>query len=115
MQENIDEKERGVVGAVQSSLNQIFDLIKFTLVILFSDTYYYGFLVILSVAATFVSLCLYSTYAFKVEFKKKYNQVPLSEAGPFRKSMIMIVDKNQGDVDSFASFDETNNELVTST
>ena len=115
MQENIDEKERGVVGGVQNSLNQIFDLIKFTLVILFSDTSFYGFLVILSVTATFISLCLYSVYAFKVEFKKKYNQVPLSEAGPFRKSMIVVVNKSQDDVDSFASFDETNNEEETFT
>lgn len=97
MQESVDEDERGTVAGVQSSLNQIFDLFKFVLVIALSDISYYGFLVIISVFATFLSGILYTVFALKEKSRLEYSQVPISEAGPFRKSMIQIVNKNNND------------------
>ena len=85
MQENVDECERGTVGGVQASLNKIFDLIKFGLVICLSDISYYGYLVIISVVMTSSSLVLFSVYVIKERVELKNNQVPLSEAGPFRR------------------------------
>ena len=97
MQENVDEDERGTVAGVQNSLNQIFDLFKFVLVIALSDISYYGFLVIISVFATFLSGILYTVFALKEKSRLEYSQVPISEAGPFRKSMIQIVNRNNND------------------
>lgn len=109
MQEKVDSKERGSVGGVQSSLNQLFDLIKFTLVILFSDISYFGTLVIVSCLCSLLSTIMYGVYALHEKMKTRYNQVPLSEVGPFRKSMIQIVNRdinNDADIDSFDSFNE---------
>lgn len=86
IQENVDEKERGVVGGVQSSICRIFDLIKFVSVMFLSDITKYGYLVIISISAVFVAFCLYLIYAIK-QIVNKYSQVP-TESGPFRKSMI---------------------------
>lgn len=112
MQENVDECERGTVGGVQASLNKIFDLIKFGLVICLSDISYYGYLVIISVVMTSSSLVLFSVYVIKERVELKNNQVPLSEAGPFRKSMIVMVkDKEKtDDLDSFDSFYESDDD-----
>lgn len=92
--------ERGTVAGAQNSLNQIFDLFKFVLVIALSDISYYGFLVIISVLATFLSGILYTVYAMKEKSRLEYCQVPISEAGPFRKSMIQIVNRNNDQVDN---------------
>ncbi len=122
MQENVDAAERGAVAGVQSSLNQICDLVKFLLVIALSEVQYFGYLVIISLSSTILTGVLYSVYAVKEKHRVEYDQVPISEAGPFRKSMIQIVrnndsvavnsnntdanNNNNEDNDSYDSFDE---------
>ena len=71
MQENVNEKVRGSVGGVQSSLNKIFSLIKFTLVIIFSDISYFGSLIILSLLSIIVSFFLYLIYSVIANIKYK--------------------------------------------
>ena len=58
------------------------------------------------------SLVLFSVYVIKERVELKNNQVPLSEAGPFRKSMIVMVkDKEKtDDLDSFDSFYESDDD-----
>lgn len=108
MQESVNENERGVVGGVQNSINQLMDLIKFTLVIVLPDVSYYGYLVIGSVSATFLSFILYLIYSIHEKIESGSNRAPLSETGPFRKSMITVIrkDQNEFDEDSFDSFNE---------
>jgi iron-regulated transporter 1 len=62
IQESVDEKKRGIIGGVQSSLNTIFDLIKYGAVILLSDVTQYGYLTIISISAVFIAFCLYTSY-----------------------------------------------------
>lgn len=47
---------------MQSSLNTIFDLVKFVVVIFLSDVTQYGYLVIVSIVAVFTAFCLYTSY-----------------------------------------------------
>ncbi len=108
----MDEKDRGVVGGVQQSINQIFDLLKFTSVIFLSDVNQYGYLVMISVGAVFISFCFYLVYAIK-QIINKYSQVPTNDSGPFRKSMIQmkVISNNndiqeQNDDNDSDSFDE---------
>lgn len=112
IQENIEESDRGVIGGVQNSINKVFDLIKFLSVMFLSDVSQYGYLVIVSVAAVFVSFCLYLFYAVREIMRRNYNKVPLSETGPFRKSMIQMktIPVNANDIDD-DSFDEGLNEI----
>ena len=60
-QENVPEAERGVVNGVQNSLNNLMDMLKFTLVILLPDIETFGYLVMLSFA--FVSFGVTTFYA----------------------------------------------------
>ena len=99
IQENVDEKERGVVGGVQQSINKIFDLLKFTSVMFLSDVNQYGYLVMISVGAVFISFIFYSVYAIK-QIISKYSQVPTNDSGPFRKSMIQMKVINSNDPNS---------------
>ena len=62
IQESVKEKERGIVGGVQGSLNKIFDLIKYAAVIGLPKMYQYGYLVIMSTVAVFSALCLYMSF-----------------------------------------------------
>ena len=58
MQENVRERERGVVNGVQHSLNMFMDVIKFTLVIMLPYIETFGYLIILS----FFFICLASAF-----------------------------------------------------
>lgn len=60
------EEKRGLIGGVQNSLNTVFDLIKFAVVIFLSDVSQYGYLVIMSILAVFTAFLLYNTYVFVV-------------------------------------------------
>ena len=53
-QEQVEEEHRGVIGGVQSSLQQLFDMAKFLLVIFMPDPNMFGILILASFA--FVSL-----------------------------------------------------------
>ena len=53
LQENVEEKKRGTVGGVQSSLNSSFNLLKFCLVLIMPMENMFGLLVILS----FIFIC----------------------------------------------------------
>ncbi len=76
IQESVDEKERGTIGGVQSSLNRLFDLIKYVCVMFLSDIRQYGYLVIISASAIFVAICLYVIYVCLFMSKHRYDQVP---------------------------------------
>ena len=109
IQENVDEKQRGIIGGAQNSFNTIFDLIKYFLVIVLSDVSQYGFLVIVSVTAVFSSAMLYIVYAMIEVINKRFYQSPPTVDEPvYDKSMIHVVraipDPNDDDDDD--SFDE---------
>ena len=53
-QEQVEEEHRGVIGGVQGSLQQLFDMAKFLLVIFMPDPNMFGILILASFA--FVSL-----------------------------------------------------------
>ena len=76
IQENVAEEERGLVGGVQSSLNQIFQLAKFGLVIFLPRMPSYGFLAIISYVAVFIGFILFTIYTCILLFNKNYQQVP---------------------------------------
>ncbi len=99
----MDETERGAVAGVQTSLNQSCDLVKFVLVICLADVVYFGYLVLVSVGALCLSFVLYLAHA--VRASAELQAVPISEAGPFRKSMITIVPRQDNYQDD-SSFDE---------
>jgi iron-regulated transporter 1 len=79
IQESVDQDERGVIGGVQNSMNKIFDTLKYFCVILFSEITQYGYLVILSVSAVFISYILYIGYVMCTTIKKRYHKVPQNE------------------------------------
>jgi iron-regulated transporter 1 len=78
IQESVDEKERGTIGGVQSSLNRLFDLIKYISVVFLPDIKQYGYLVIISASSIFVAICLYMIYVCLFVRKHRYDQVPTS-------------------------------------
>lgn len=108
-QENIKENERGVIGGVQSSLNTFFDLVKYLAVIVFNDVNQYGYLVIMSTSAIFISFCLYVIYSIKIERNKEQK---ITEP-KFQKSIIKYsIDSGRNEInresDSFnENFHET--------
>ena len=92
IQENVEEKQRGIIGGAQNSFNTIFDLIKYCLVIGLSDVTQYGFLVILSVIAVFSSTFLYFIYVLIEFINKIFYQTPVNdEEIVYDKSMIKVV------------------------
>ena len=66
LQENVAEKERGIVNGVQNSLNMLFDLIKFVLVICVPHVYYFGYLIIVSFSFIVIASASFSYYSFTV-------------------------------------------------
>ena len=66
LQENVAEKERGIVNGVQNSLNMLFDLIKFVLVICVHHIYYFGYLIIVSFSFIVIASISFSYYSFTV-------------------------------------------------
>ena len=65
IQENVAEKERGVIGGVQSSLNRFMDMLKFILVICLPYPETFGILIILSILFVFGGDCFYAYYSYK--------------------------------------------------
>lgn len=90
IQESVDEKERGVVGGVQGSLNMIFDLFKYTSVMFFSKMDKYGYLVIISFSAVSVSATLYLAYFCISSIRGKYEAVPQSDAAAATKGAEIV-------------------------
>jgi iron-regulated transporter 1 len=96
IQESVNENDRGVIGGVQSSLNRIFDLIKYVCVVFLSDIKQYGYLVIISASAIFAAICLYMIYVVLFLTRNKYSQVSTRNSdeeenkSTIRKSMIVI-------------------------
>lgn len=76
IQENVPEKDRGIVGGVQNSLNKVFDMLKYLLVIFLPNFSQYGYLVILSVIFVFIALVLFSIYVYYTSYIKDYREVP---------------------------------------
>ena len=69
-------------------MNKIFDTLKYVAVIFLSDITQYGYLVILSVIAVFISYIFFISYVVMTSIKKptiksnntqEYTQVPLEE------------------------------------
>ena len=114
IQESVNEKERGIIGGTQNSLNKIFDLIKYVCVILLSDVSQYGYLVIISVSAVSTACFLLIIYAVIKSVSHSYAEVPVVEDRPvIDKSMIKVVrnepeqiDQNDNGEDSDDSFNE---------
>jgi len=65
LQENVEERKRGVIGGVQNSLNQGFNLLKFILVIMMPDEHMFGFLVIISFTFICFGAISFTCYALK--------------------------------------------------
>ena len=111
IQENVEEKQRGLIGGAQNSFNTIFDLIKYFLVIVLSDVTQYGYLVIVSVTAVSSSAILYIIYAIiEVVSKRFYQATSDEDQTVYDKSMIKIVrkspEKEENIDDDDDSFDE---------
>jgi hypothetical protein len=96
IQENVDENKRGIIGGVQSSLNRLFDLIKYGAVILLSDVHKYGFLVIMSISAVFSAYLLYIAYTAIYSWQEKSRKFssPKEEQPMIDRSMIRVVVPN---------------------
>jgi iron-regulated transporter 1 len=97
IQESVDEDKRGVIGGVQNSMNKIFDTLKYFCVIFLSEITQYGYLVILSVSAVFISYSLYIGYVVSTTIKKRYHQVPQNEL-----KVIKTNEQEQNDADTTA-------------
>lgn len=65
MQEEIPERQRGVVNGVQHSINQLMDMLKNVMVILLPASETFGLLVILSMCA-YVCAFFFYAYYFRV-------------------------------------------------
>lgn len=76
IQEAVTEKERGIVGGVQRSINQIFQLIKFVIVIFLPNMSRYGYLVIFSYCSVFTGFTLFTIYTSLRLFHRRYHEVP---------------------------------------
>ena len=66
LQENVQERERGVVNGVQNSLNMLMDLLKFTLVIMVPQIHLFGFLIIISFIFIFAAGCFFAFHSWRV-------------------------------------------------
>lgn len=65
--ENVVESERGVVNGVQSSLNQLMNMLKFALVVALPQLELFGILVLISFTAVSTGGAFYVSYAKKVK------------------------------------------------
>lgn len=66
MLENVIETERGVVNGVQSSLNQLMDMLKFAIVVAAPQPELFGILILISFAAVSTGGIFYASYSRKV-------------------------------------------------
>ncbi|KAK7109677.1 ferroportin-like [Littorina saxatilis] len=60
--EKVVPTQRGIVNGVQSSLNQLMDLLKFALVVVLPDTQTFGFIIIISFSFIFTAWLLYAIF-----------------------------------------------------
>jgi iron-regulated transporter 1 len=97
IQENVEEKQRGIIGGAQNSFNTIFDLIKYCLVIFLSDVTQYGYLVIVSVTAVASSAILYIIYAIIDTVSKRFYQPTSDEDQTVYDKSITLIDQNSHD------------------
>eukprot|EP00092_Neocalanus_flemingeri_P013086 GFUD01014101.1.p1 GENE.GFUD01014101.1~~GFUD01014101.1.p1 ORF type:complete len:517 (-),score=89.43 GFUD01014101.1:192-1742(-) len=65
MQENVEERKRGVIGGVQNSLNSGLDLLKFGLVLIMPNQHMFGILIVLSFSFICLGATSLTTYACK--------------------------------------------------
>ena len=77
LQENVPERERGVVSGVQHSLNMLMDMIKFALVIGVPSIADFGYLVLASFGCICMACALFSYHAATFASRKP---APPSEA-----------------------------------
>ncbi|KAK2142599.1 hypothetical protein LSH36_935g00079 [Paralvinella palmiformis] len=69
MQEKVAESERGVVNGVQNSLNMLFEIIKYVLVIILPYVHTYGILIMLSYGFVLTGALLFLVFVWK--FRKE--------------------------------------------
>ena len=60
--ETVDVTERGIVNGVQNAINQIMELIKFTIVILLPEPEMFGYLVLISFCFICLAWVLFAVY-----------------------------------------------------
>jgi iron-regulated transporter 1 len=61
-QENVEKGERGVIGGIQSSMNQIMDVAMFVLVLILPRAETFGILVIISFSSITVGAIFFISY-----------------------------------------------------
>ena len=62
-QEQVEEEHRGVIGGVQSALQQLFDMTKFLLVIFMPNPHMFGILILLSFIFVTLGAIFMTAYA----------------------------------------------------
>nr|XP_033800902.1 solute carrier family 40 member 1-like isoform X2 [Geotrypetes seraphini]XP_033800904.1 solute carrier family 40 member 1-like isoform X2 [Geotrypetes seraphini] len=72
IQENVIESERGIISGVQNSMNCLFDMLHFIMVILAPNPESFGFLVLISFSFVSMGHMMYFWYAFKRLGKKLF-------------------------------------------
>ncbi|XP_055350561.1 solute carrier family 40 member 1-like isoform X2 [Paramacrobiotus metropolitanus] len=77
IQENVPEKERGIIGGVQSSFNRFMDMLKFVLVICLPNPQTFGFLVITSFAFVATGHIFYAYFAVRSGRQARLRSVPV--------------------------------------
>lgn len=65
IQENVPERERGVIGGVQNSFNRFMDMFKFILVICLPYPETFGILIMISFIFVISGDCFYGYYSYK--------------------------------------------------
>ena len=74
--ENLDEKQRDITCGAQNSLNNLLDVVKYSLVIGLPRFTEYGYLVMASLVAVCLSTILYLVYAIIEIISKRFYEVP---------------------------------------
>lgn len=72
LQENVVESERGIINGVQNSMNYLFDLLHFIMVILAPKPEAFGLLVLISVSFVAMGHIMYFRFAQKTLGKQLF-------------------------------------------
>ena len=98
LQENVGERERGVVSGVQHSLNMLMDMIKFALVIGVPSIAHFGYLVIASFCFIWVACALFSYHAITFP-RRKYahaaTTTPSTGEPDLTQPVVTVVNSNE--------------------
>ena len=81
-QEQVEEEQRGVIGGVQNSLQQLFNMTKFLLVIFMPNPHMFGILILLSFAFVTlgaISMTAYTGLQGKLKCSKGYEATATRE------------------------------------